>query len=256
MPSNVKNWRAFYFRDIMNVSFFLIKDMIEAKKLRYFVILLKMKSIYSSGCIHNYSPYKLSKTFNLSRNSIKKYVDWCLDNGFARMEENNLIFNPFRKINPDFNFSKIKININLPIKNIEALLYKELLQSNKNRFDYCKKVENDSIKPKGPTALKDLKKAKKALIKMGKSEEQLPSADAEYSVSIIKLSKDFNCSVGKAFNIVSSMCEYNCIVKKKNWLLIANNVNKGYAKELILRFKNIFYADGKLFKMMPNIYIF
>ena len=77
----------------MNINQLLIKDLIEMNKQRYLAVFIKFKSIYSSGCVHNYNPSKFSSVTKLSRNSVKKYVDYFIYNGWARMDGNNLIFN-------------------------------------------------------------------------------------------------------------------------------------------------------------------
>lgn len=234
--------------------------MIEDKSIRNLAILIKLKSIYSSGCVHNYSPFKLAKSSNFSRNSIKKYVDWSITNGFARMEGNNLIFTDFKKLDKSYKHGFVKIDTSLSIQKIQLLLYRQKIQNNSNEFDYLKKVQIDSTNPSGQYALSNYKMANKAILKLNRNVNNLPSAKENYSVSIKGLAKQFKCSVGKAQGIVNSLCEENLLKRVSNY---KRGSKLGYKEQRNVDFKRLlpihnpgcWISNGFMFKRLPNIYI-
>lgn len=230
------------------------------KCIRELAVLIKLKSIYSSGCVHNYSPYKLSKSCDLSRNTIKKYVDFYLSLGYARMEGDSLVFTDFKKIDKSYKHGFLKIDVTLPLKKIQLLLYRERIQNNSSEFNYLKKVQKDSTDPKGPNALSNHKKALKALIKLNRKVCNLPSAEENYSVSIKTLAKQFKCSVGKAQGIVNSLCEVNLLKRitnyeKGSWLSYKEMKDKSFIKKLSIHNAGCWISNGIMFKRLPNIYV-
>jgi hypothetical protein len=245
----------------MNISYFLIKQMNEDKCIRELAVLIKLKSIYVSGCVHNYSPYKLSKDCDLSRNTIKKYVNFYLELGYARMEGNNLIFTNFIKIESKYKHATISVSPKLPIKKITDLLYREVLCDKYRKFNYIKKVKEDSINPMGKNALIKLKRAKKAIRSLSSPNASLPNASANYTVSIKKIAQHFKCSVGKAQGIVNSLCEDNLLKRTTNYRVIrrqsrGNTLHSQCIKGVLENTKASFYSGGTIFQRKTNSYVF
>jgi hypothetical protein len=225
----------------MNVSYFLIKQMMEDKCIRELAILIKLKSIYVSGCVHNYSPYKLSKDCDFSSNTVKKYVNFYLELGYARMDGDNLVFNKFTKIEDKYKHARVNINPELPIKKIS--------------------VKEDSTNPMGKGALKKLKKAKKVIRNLESANTSLPNASANYTVSIKKIAEHFNCSVGKAQGIVNSLCEDNLLKRTKNYRIIhqrsrSNKLHNQQIKGILENTQASFYSGGNIFQRKTNSYVF
>jgi cell division protein YceG involved in septum cleavage len=233
----------------------------EDKCIRELAVLIKLKSIYVSGCVHNYSPYKLSKESDLSRNTIKKYVNFYLELGYARMDGNNLVFNKFTKIEDKYKHATVNINPELSIKKISDLLHREILCDKYRKFNYIKKVKEDSSNPMGKDALKKLKKAKKAIRNLSNVNTSLPNASANYSVSIKKIAEHFNCSVGKAQGIVNSLCEDNLLKRTKNYIVIhkrtrSDKLHNQQIKGILENTKASFYSGGSIFQRKTNSYVF
>jgi hypothetical protein len=53
---------------------------------------LKLKSIYKSGCVIKYSPFLFSKATGISRNTVKKYMDIFISEGWVTRSGNNVTF--------------------------------------------------------------------------------------------------------------------------------------------------------------------
>lgn len=233
----------------MNISYYLIKEFIEAKKLRYLTILIKLKSIYSSGCVHNYSPSKLAKSSHLSRNSVKKYIQWYLDNKYARIDGNNLIFNKFTSLQKKYSRCLLKVDYSLSVKKIEVYLNKEIILDKVRKFKYKQKISQDLKSRERYSAAKKFSKLKGKRI--------LPSADANYSVSIKRLSKHFNCSVGKAQRIVNSLCEENVMKRIRTYIPIIHKETYNFKKRVDLITKRGCWLEGSvMLQRKKNVYIF
>lgn len=232
----------------MNVSYYLIREFVNLKKLRYLTVLIKLKSIYSSGCVHNYSPYKLSKSCHISRNSVKKYVEWYLDNGFARIEGNDLVFNKFTKIKKKYSRGILKLDTTSTVKKIEVLFNKEIMLDKVRKFKYKQQIGKDLTSRERYSAAKKFSRLK--------GERILPSADANYSVSIKRLSKHFNCSVGKAQRIVNSLCEENLMRRVQTFIPIQRKDKCNYQNGLLLKLKGSWVSGGQVFQRKKNVYIF
>lgn len=244
----------------MNISYFLIKQMIEDKTIRHLCVLIKLKSVYVSGAVHDYSPYKLSKSCDISRNSVKKYVDWAILNGYARIDGGDLKFTKFTKIESKYKWATIMVDPTLPIKKMSDLLHREILCDGDRKFRYLISKKEDSINPMGKDALHKLKKAKKALRNL-KDVELLPNASEKYTVSIKLIAKKFKCSVGKAQGIVNSLCEDNLLKRITNYCIIkqdtkSNRMHKNYAKEYVRRNKGTWYTGGLIIMRKTNSYVF
>ena len=233
----------------MNVSYYLIQEFVKFKRLRYLTVLIKLKSIYSSGCVHNYTPFKLAKSCHLSRNSVKKYVQWFLDNGFARMEGNDLVFNKFKNIHKKYSRGLLKLDTSLSVKKIEVLFNKEIMLDKVRKFRYKQQISKDLKSRERYSAAKRFARLK--------GERILPSADANYSVSIKKLSKHFNCSVGKAQRIVNLLCEENVMRRIQTFIPVQRKNKCDYQnRNLLSAISGSWVSGGQVFQRKKNVYIF
>lgn len=235
--------------------------MIADKHLKELAVLIKLKSIYVSGCVHNYSPFKLAKSSSLSRNTIKKHVEFFLKNGYARMEGLDLVFTNLLKVDKKYKYGTIKIDTSLPIKKMQVLFHREIILDQVRKFKYLQSIKEDSTQPTGPDALKKLKKALKALKSLGKGSEKLPNASAKYSVSIKRLSKHFNCSVGKTQGIINSLCEDNLMKRITDYRIVETHpfrkgFNKHYLAHRLESVKGSWYSGNTIFQRKTNIYVF
>lgn len=244
----------------MNISYFLIQQMIEDKNIRELCVLIKLKSIYVSGCVHNYSPFKLSKSCSMSRNTVKKYVNFYLNNGYARMEGKNLVFTKLSKIESKYEHACAKIDVTLSIKKIQALLHREIILDKVRKFNYLKQVKKDSTNSKERT-YEEFKRGVKSLKKLSpKNANNLPNALDNYSVSIKTLSKQFKCSVGKTQGIINSLCEDNLLKRITNYRIMhqeskSNKMNRHFIKERLSMTKGSWYNGNMMFQRLTNKYV-
>jgi hypothetical protein len=237
----------------MNINQLLIKDLVEINKQRYLAVFIKFKSIYSSGCVHNYSPNKFSLATKLSRNSVKKYVDYFLSNGWCRIEGKNLIFNKFRSFDENKKRLMCVISAKKSIKEIEILLYREVLRLKQSQFNFLKRVKCDLTNPIG---IKVYKKALKIGKKYNLNTENLPGAQEKYKVSIKKIAESFNCSVGKAMGIIDKLCEKNQIKRFRQMEILCYNQPKCVVKAELSSVKNSYYSRKQVVLRYTNKYTF
>lgn len=237
----------------MNINQLLIKDLIEMNKQRYLAVFIKFKGIYGSGCVHNYSPYKFSSVTKLSRNSVKKYVDYFIANGWARMNGPHLIFNKFRSFDSNKKISLCEVSYNKSIKEIELLLYREVLRLKQSQFNFLKQVKCDLI---NPTGTKELKKAKKLEKKYSLDSEKLPGARDKYKVSMKRIAKHFKCSVGKVSGIIDKLCEKNQIKRFRQLEVVCFGVTKAISQQAINTHKGAYFSRNQVVYRYTNKYYF
>jgi len=237
----------------MNINQLLIKDLIEMNKQRYLAVFIKFKGIYSSGCVHNYSPYKFSLKAKLSRNSVKKYVDYFIANGWARMDGPHLIFNKFRSFDENKKILLCEISYKKTIKEIELLLYREVLRLKQSQFNFLKQVKRDLINPTGTNVLKKAKKLEK---RYTLDSEKLPGARDKYKVSMKKIAKHFKCSVGKASGIIDRLCEKNKIKRFRQLEVVCFGMTKEINRQAINAYKGAYFSRNQVVYRYTNKYYF
>lgn len=237
----------------MNINQLLIKDLIEMNKQRYLAVFIKFKSIYSSGCVHNYNPSKFSSVTKLSRNSVKKYVDYFIANGWARMDGNNLIFNKFRSFDENKKRLMCVIGFKKSIKEIEILLYREVLRLKQSQFNFLKRVKCDL---QNPTGIDVYKRALNTQKKYTLNSENLPGAQEKYKVSIKKIAESFNCSVGKAMGVIDKLCEKNQIKRFRQMEIVCFGMTKAINQQAINTHKGAYFSRNQVVYRYTNKYTF
>lgn len=81
----------------MKVNVIHVLELNQAKKLKYLAVFLKMKALYSNSCIYDFRSAKCEK-LNLSRPTLRKYVNCFIQLGWCRVHEGNLIFNKIETV--------------------------------------------------------------------------------------------------------------------------------------------------------------
>ena len=237
----------------MKLNQLLIKDLIEMNKQRYLAVFIKFKGIYSSGCVHNYSPTKFSSVAKLSRNSVKKYVDYFISNGWARMNGPHLIFNKFRIFDSNRKRIECEVTYKKTIKEIELLLYREVLRLKQSQFNFLKRVKRDL---KNPTGLSALKQAKRLEKKYTLNSEKLPGARDKYKVSMKRMAKHFKCSVGKVSGIIDKLCEKNKIKRFRQLEVVCFGMPKAINQQAINSHKGAYFSRNQVVYRYTNKYTF
>lgn len=237
----------------MNINQLLIKDLVELNKARYLAVFIKFKGIYGSGCVHNYTPTKFSSVTKLSRNSVKKYIDYFLTNEWARMEGKHLIFNKFRSFDSNKKRSMCEVSFKKTFKEIELLLYREVLRLKQSQFNFLKQVKCNL---KNPTGIKALKQAKKLEKKYALDSEKLPGVRDKYKVSMKKIAKHFKCSVGKACGIIDKLCEQNKIKRFRQMEIVCFGMTKAINQQAINTHKGAYFSRNQVVYRYTNKYYF
>ena len=156
----------FLFMIKCNINTFLIEQMHDEGYLREVAVWMRLKNLYISGSIHNYSYRTLSVKSGISINVLKECLPFFKLKGWVREEYGHLIFNPMYSLD---GFRKkalliIKIKVHESYKDILKKLKLLLLKIVHNRFEHIKKVIHDC---KNSRSLKVLKAAKKAAYRIG-----------------------------------------------------------------------------------------
>lgn len=237
----------------MNINQLLIKDLISAGNIKMLATFLKFKGFYSSSCIHNYKSISFVNKAKMSRNTIKKHIKFFIDNGWARIEGNNLVLNKFNSFDENKLKLIVSINKNKSIKEIELLLYRECLRLKQTQFRFNKQISSDL---KNPTGLKQFKKAKSYCRKKGINTEKLPSAGDLYKVSIKKIACMFKCSVGKASQIIDKLTDANMIKKFRQMQILCFGMPNAINAQCLNYYSGSYHSRNQVVLRYTNRYKF
>lgn len=184
----------------MNTSVNLIKLFIDSNILRQYAVYLQLKHLHSNGCLYKYNVNKLSQKSGLSRNSIKKYVDFFLVNDWCKMHGKNLVFISLTNLRLKYGV-RLKHSIKIeggPVKTILTNLRYELLKQKNRQFNYLKGVSNDLNNPSGKNALRDHKKA----IKLSHKYNLPVKGASALKISLKSIGNILNLSSASCFNLI------------------------------------------------------
>jgi len=148
----------------MKTSIKLIQIFSDSNILRHYAVYLKLKAIHSNSVIYNYNISILSQKSGLSRNSIRKYIKFYLDNNWCTLNNNHLSFISLDKLRLKYGIALqqlIKIPSNGNITTLLNNLRYELLKLKNRQFNFLKNKATDKIDPKGKGACQRYKSAKK-----------------------------------------------------------------------------------------------
>jgi len=192
--------------------------MVDNDLVRHYAVYLKIKSIHSNGRFYNSSINNISKQSGLSRNAIKKYIAFFIENKWVNQECNTLNFISVNKLNILYGIklrNTIRINTKSSVTETVNQLRYELLKQKQNQFNYLKVIEKDKNTPT------DLVSHKRAL----------------------KLSKDYQCE-NLSKNLMISVKKIGLIINKSS----------STATRLIKTMKaTVIPGDRKIFRYSANI---
>lgn len=193
----------------MKVSGILIDNINKEGKLKYLAVFIYMKSLNTNSCIYNYSQDRLAAELKLSKSSIRKYINYYLDNGWAKMIGKHLHFNKIRLIGKQKRLVWYEIKLGT-VKEITDNLYLYLFKHKTEQTKWYTKTCRD-LKTLNE---RDYRKKINGLIKRypyfrERIEQSFGAIDlkTDFKVSISKISKWFKCSVGKAHKIIKRLCK-------------------------------------------------
>jgi hypothetical protein len=192
--------------------------------------------------VYNYSESKISKQSGLSRTAVKKYIDFYISNGWAKIKGKDLVFISTNKLKYKYGIGQHG-NISLPFKSkiieLVKILRYELFKNKQRKFIYLKTLRNNLT---NPTNLLEYKRAKSKL----KSKNTEGEVSTGLKISTRKLGIVINKSASTASRLIKEM---------------GATVITG--KKIIARFDrkvelptNLFQYKGFILKSECNQYIF
>jgi hypothetical protein len=149
----------------MKTNIKLIELMVSNGLDRHYAVFLKLKHIHINSRVYNYSPYKFSQQSGLSRNSIKKHVDFFITEGWARIEGKDLVLISTEKLKAKYSIKlkhNIKVNKGSVTEIVNNLRY-QLFILKQNQFKRLKRLKEYRDNPKGKGAVKMYRNATKQL---------------------------------------------------------------------------------------------
>lgn len=206
---------------------------------RAFALLLKIKAKYSNSRVFDYSISSLSKSINVSRYSVQKYVDTIISNGWGYITNNDqLVMVSFKKIFKGATFKEYSVDIypNDTINEIVDKINFIILKRNISQQDYVKTFKGyehyssiDCNKKK--LSLKDYKKLKRV---RKNNPSLLRGVFVDFNViGMRKLAKLLNCSLSSASSFIKRLVKDGLIVISHVKELVKKSVWRSASNETI-----------------------
>ncbi len=189
----------------MRTNINLIQLFSDSNILREYAVYLKLKHLFKNGCIYNYNISLFAQKSNLSRNSIRRYIKFFIENKWCRMHKNNLTFISLPLLRSRYkvkNHSTLKIS---PAGNTQRILTNlryQLIKVKDTQFKFLKGSYKDLHNPTGNNKLAKYKKALKLKSK-GIITDKLIGA-TYLKISLKKLGTIINLSPSTAHNIIKA----------------------------------------------------
>lgn len=215
---------------------------------------------FKHGQFLGYTPERFSEFIGVSRNTADAYVTkfktlgWCREEyGFKKRFINIVFINPRKfKKNQDEGLLK-EFKVKGDAKQIEDDLYLFLLKHKQAQFDRIKELSNEII---APTSSMVRRKALKIVKDNNFRVESLPEKSAKFQVSIKKIAEWFNCSVGKASQIINRLKNKKLITVYYSSQVMGSYLNKESVKALLNQYKGSYYTGKHVVRVACNQYCF
>jgi predicted transcriptional regulator len=240
----------------MKINYDIVKIILQSKDhtlLRRYAVWLKLKYIYVRGRIYNYSLSKISALLGISRQAVKKYIDFFVNNGWCFQSGKHLCFISHDKFKEYYNIeTKFGVNVNkdLSVKEIVSELRYSTLKVKQSQFNYIKNIENNLANPINNSLYKAAKrKAKKLSIKIS---DEVSNIQQNIKLSYKRLSDLVGASPSTAKRLVEQKVqEGRASVFKGERILLYRNVktefNVGWCQ---------YQHKTKVYFQEPNSYAF
>lgn len=170
---------------------------------RQYAVFLQLKQLHAHSTFYNYSPNSLQCKAGISRNTIKKYIDFYIRNGWAYMHGKNLTLIAHNKLKRLYNITlknDIKINAGA-VNQIIASFRQEILKHKYDQFIHLRNKSSDLL---NPSNLAIYKRA----VKWFRKTNCKPFVDVNqeyYKVSNNKLSQYINKSSATLSRLIKSL---------------------------------------------------
>lgn len=235
----------------ITINTLLIENAIENGELKQLAVFIKLKSLFSNGCIYNYSYNRLSYISGISINVLKQCINFFKQKGWCSVHGKNLVFNKINKV--DCGFQKRLEKLVLIKKESYRDVIKRLkliaVKSISNKFEYIKKVSRDY---NNPTKSENHKAAKRRVRKFGL---RPINENVDFSVSNYRIGKAIG---GKSKSTASRLMKWACgkeLVKLKTNIVNAFSLSEEQKNRLdsrIVRSNKL----NSFFVQFPNSVVF
>jgi predicted transcriptional regulator len=221
----------------MKTNIQLIRYCVDNGIERYLAVWHKLKSRHVNGRFYTHSINSIAKQTGLSRTAINKYLNFFLEQGWCKRENNTIRFislDKMRKLN-DINLT---VNIELKGKTITEItnnIRYELLKEKQRQFNYCKELESHKINARNLAAYKKAMKILKG--------EKLPT---HLTITLQKLTTIVNKSQSTIHRLIKTMGAT---------IFEGVRVCLTYCANIELP-KGFYFHKGKIYKKYANSYIF
>lgn len=221
-------------------------------------LFLKAHFLSKSSCCYEYTPEKIASIIDVSPNTARSIISrfikygWCRKHRGFKGRFKNLIFIHTGKFQDNV---KDSLLINFKIKggcsDILDSLYLVLLRLKQAQFNKIKQSAHDV---KYPTNLHAFKEATRFL--KTKNFGSLPDKNAKLQISIKTIAEWFNCSVGKASQIIKRLRQSKQIIVEGCRQIIATFKDKKLASAFIDLNSGCYYSGIHVIKVSCNYYQF
>ena len=170
---------------IIDINSILVEEMIKEDHLTQLAVFIKLKSLFSNGCVYNHSYKRLSVVSGISINTLKKCINFFKEKGWCRVHGKNLVFNKIFNIDGNKEKKLIKIRLNKTENYRELVKRLKLVVVNAcaERFKYIKQLSRDYNNPQRGRG-KFYQSAKKRVARIGLKEI---GENVRFSISNFKI---------------------------------------------------------------------
>lgn len=241
---------------MINANIKLIQFFCDNNLLRKYAVWIKLKSIHINSTYYNFTYSGIANKCNISRNTAKKYLEFFVNEGWAKSINGNITFIGQPKLKALYNVT-LKHNDEIGGNTIQEIVNNlrfQLIKHKYNQYSFKKQVYSDLIDPKGKGALKRYKKAQKLINRGAISLNTLPGEKNEnFKMSFKTIAKNINMSSATAFKLFRGK-------EKENKLTIIRQRAKssGDAYKINIPFlkSNQFIYNGFIYNALCNKYVF
>lgn len=234
----------------MKVNVNLIQCLSDNNLLRHYAVFLRLKHIHVNSKVYNYSINRLSRQSGISRNGLRKYMEFFIANKWVRPEGDDIIFIGTGKLKALYGIKirwDIKIERSTSINTILSSLRYQILINKQRKFNYIKKIATNRSNPQGKGALQAYKRAIKSKYVIGEGIDYL-------KITIKSLSKLLNVSTSSVSRLIK---KYEILGKAKVIRIKHLALRFGRLKPVSLYCpEGYFFSKGYVIRVECNKYVF
>lgn len=222
----------------MKVNGILIDNISKEDKLKHLAVFIHIKSLHPNSCIYNYSQDRLAAKLKLSKSSIRKYINYFLKNNWVVIKGKHLHFKKIRFIGKQSKviwYDIVGNTVKEITDNLYLYLFKHKTEQTKWYIKTCcdlKKLNESAYRKKINSLTKRYPNFRERIEKSGEI-----NLKPDFKVSFSKIKEWFQCSVGKAHQIIIRLSKLGVLTILKG----------GYSTFKLHKFNKIDDSDKRLF---------